>query len=44
MIADHATLQAWLTRLHLTAIRDQLDNLLDRSSAFQNQQTTDEQR
>jgi len=29
MIADHETLTGWLTRLHLTAIRDQLDNLLD---------------
>ena len=26
---DHETLAGWLTRLQLTAIRDQLDNLLD---------------
>ena len=26
---DHETLAGWLTRLKLTAIRDQLDNLLD---------------
>jgi DNA replication protein DnaC len=32
MIADHATLRDWLTRLHLTAIRDQLDNLLDEAA------------
>ena len=28
-MTDHATLTAWLTRLKLTAIRDQLDNLID---------------
>jgi hypothetical protein len=28
VIADHATLAGWLTRPHLTAIRDQLDSLL----------------
>jgi DNA replication protein DnaC len=28
MTVDHATLAVWLTRLKLTAIRDQLDNLL----------------
>jgi DNA replication protein DnaC len=32
MIADHATLVGWLTRLHLTAIRDQLDSLLDEAA------------
>lgn len=32
MITDHDTLIGWLTRLHLTAIRDQLDNLLDEAS------------
>jgi DNA replication protein DnaC len=32
MSADHATLQVWLTRLHLTAIRDQLDSLLDEAA------------
>ena len=26
---DHDTLAGWLTRLQLTAIRDQLDNRLD---------------
>jgi len=29
MAVDHETLLGWLTRLKLTAIRDQLDNLLD---------------
>lgn len=29
MTVDHDTLTAWLTRLKLTAIRDQLDSLLD---------------
>ena len=29
MSVDHETLLGWLTRLKLTAIRDQLDNLLD---------------
>ena len=29
---DHETLVAWLTRLQLTAIRDQLDNLLDEAA------------
>jgi hypothetical protein len=29
MSQDHATLIGWLSRLHLTAIRDQLDSLLD---------------
>jgi DNA replication protein DnaC len=29
MSVDHTTLLSWLTRLKLTAIRDQLDNLLD---------------
>ena len=29
MAVDHETLLGWLTRLQLTAIRDQLDNLLD---------------
>jgi DNA replication protein DnaC len=29
MTPDQATLDGWLTRLHLTAIRDQLDSLLD---------------
>ena len=28
MAVDHETLLGWLTRLQLTAIRDQLDNLL----------------
>ena len=28
MTIDHSTLEGWLTRLKLTAIRDQLDNLL----------------
>jgi DNA replication protein DnaC len=32
MIADQATLLGWLTRLHLTAIRDQLDTLLDEAA------------
>jgi DNA replication protein DnaC len=32
MIADQATLLGWLTRLHLTAIRDQLDSLLDEAA------------
>ena len=30
---DHDTLAGWLTRLRLTAIRDQLDNLLDEAAA-----------
>ena len=29
MSLDHQALEGMLTRLHLTAIRDQLDNLLD---------------
>ena len=29
---DHETLAGWLTRLQLTAIRDQLDNLLDEAA------------
>jgi hypothetical protein len=28
MSQDHATLLGWPSRLHLTAIRDQLDSLL----------------
>jgi DNA replication protein DnaC len=32
MSVDHATLLSWLTRLKLTAIRDQLDNLLEEAS------------
>jgi DNA replication protein DnaC len=32
MTPDQATLDGWLTRLHLTAIRDQLDSLLDDAS------------
>jgi DNA replication protein DnaC len=32
MTPDHATLTAWLNRLRLTAIRDQLDNLLDEAA------------
>jgi hypothetical protein len=32
MSIDHETLMSWLTRLKLTAIRDQLDNLLDEAS------------
>jgi DNA replication protein DnaC len=32
MIADQATLLGWLSRLHLTAIRDQLDSLLDEAA------------
>ncbi len=32
MSADQATLDGWLTRLHLTAIRDQLDSLLDEAA------------
>jgi len=32
MAPDHATLTAWLTRLRLTAIRDQLDSLLDEAA------------
>jgi hypothetical protein len=32
MSIDHATLLSWLTRLKLTAIRDQLDTLLDEAS------------
>jgi DNA replication protein DnaC len=31
-MADYATLAGWLTRLQLTAIRDQLDNLLDEAA------------
>lgn len=32
MAVDHDTLIGWLSRLKLTAIRDQLDNLLDEAS------------
>ncbi len=32
MAPDHATLTAWLSRLRLTAIRDQLDSLLDEAA------------
>ncbi|HET7251899.1 MAG TPA: IS21-like element helper ATPase IstB [Gemmatimonadales bacterium] len=32
MTLDHETFLAWLTRLKLTAIRDQLDNLLDEAA------------
>jgi DNA replication protein DnaC len=32
MAIDHETLLGWLTRLKLTAIRDQLDNLLDEAA------------
>ncbi len=32
MMVDHDTLTAWLTRLKLTAIRDQLDSLLDEAA------------
>lgn len=32
MAPDHATLTAWLTRLRLTATRDQLDSLLDEAA------------
>ena len=32
MAVDHETLLGWLTRLKLTAIRDQLDNLLDEAA------------
>jgi DNA replication protein DnaC len=32
MAPDHATLTAWLTRLRLTAVRDQLDSLLDEAA------------
>ncbi len=32
MSQDHATLVGWLSRLHLTAIRDQLDSLLDEAA------------
>jgi DNA replication protein DnaC len=32
MAPDHATLTAWLSRLRLTAIRDQLDTLLDEAA------------
>ena len=31
-IVDHETLLGWLTRLKLTAIRDQLDSLLDEAA------------
>ena len=31
-IVDHETLLGWLTRLQLTAIRDQLDSLLDEAA------------
>ena len=31
-VVDHDTLLAWLTRLQLTAIRDQLDSLLDEAA------------
>jgi len=40
MAVDHDTLTAWLTRLKLTAIRDQLDGLLD--EAARNDLTTRE--
>jgi DNA replication protein DnaC len=33
MAPDHATLTAWLTRLRLTAVRDQLDSLLDEAAS-----------
>src|SRR5690606_20985694 len=32
MVIDHDTMMAWLTRLKLTAIRDQLDTLLDEAA------------
>jgi DNA replication protein DnaC len=32
MTIDHETFLGWLTRLKLTAIRDQLDNLLDEAA------------
>lgn len=32
MSPNHATLTDWLTRLRLTAIRDQLDSLLDEAA------------
>jgi DNA replication protein DnaC len=32
MTVDHATLTGWLTRLKLTAIRDQFDNLIDEAA------------
>ena len=32
MLVEPATLTEWLTRLRLTAIRDQLDNLLDEAA------------
>jgi DNA replication protein DnaC len=32
MTVDHETLTGWLTRLKLTAIRDQLDNLIDEAA------------
>jgi DNA replication protein DnaC len=32
MTVDHERLAGWLTRLQLTAIRDQLDNLLDEAA------------
>jgi DNA replication protein DnaC len=32
MTVDHETLTGWLTRLQLTAIRDQLDNLIDEAA------------
>jgi DNA replication protein DnaC len=31
-VVDHETLLGWLTRLQLTAIRDQLDSLLDEAA------------
>ena len=31
-VVDHDTLLGWLTRLQLTAIRDQLDSLLDEAA------------
>ncbi len=34
-VVDHDTLLAWLTRLQLTAIRDQLDSLLDEAAEKQ---------
>ena len=32
LACDHETLIGWLTRLQLTAIRDQLDNLIDEAA------------
>ena len=34
-VIDHDTLLGWLTRLQLTAIRDQLDSLLDEAAEKQ---------